>query len=724
MKFNNFTDNDVEVIGENQSLDFSIDTESLGILFKGFSDNLYSNKIGSIVREIASNCFDAHEEIKSTEAVDIRLKEASPFESGHIIFEDYGPGLSPHRIKSIYSRYFASTKRDTDDQIGGFGIGAKSPLAYTSSFNVVTRVDGVEYDYVIHRGSNVPVLHLVTKSSTNKRNGTQVIIPIESSSDCELFKDALKEQLKYFDNIDYSIQDKDFSDDYQIYRGTHWIHRTKRTQEEVEICIGKVAYPLDFYQIFGSTYSAQRWGNFALYFNVGELSVTMNRETIDYNKKTIERIKKKIVDAKEELLALGKKRKITDDLNTYVQLRGDQRSVNIDDNVLLSSSSYFLDDSGDPVYTPFQTPKIQIPADIYKFLEIHKVIGFADRSTSRDIARHPLSSIIFRGNKERGYSGRNLDKVKFIFRLRGALSAKKTAYILQTYGPFIVVRGCKDVDKAYWNSISTDVNLQETYKKHVVGYLLKRSKSYDSVEIPEAWLEANKATINRKTRSKDLLPYKKLVVGYNQNNYDPSFSMESNSVDTLLKASTRYVYGSNSDDLKLKAAYCLLAEVDTRNGRAVLSNFTFIKISKAAYKYFEDSRKCICIDDFVQTHYSLLQRIHAINLAQYSSCNAANIRCAKEAYPLGVLKLISLRNSLGSSAVRAFRDLFEYTYDADTHFVKVGDSYRSVQSLINEFDEFKLTYPLLDQIDPATHVELVKDYLNLKPFNFKFNYYA
>jgi len=54
-------DNEIEVSEQlDESLDFSIDQESLGVLFKGFSDTLYSNKIGSIVREIASNCFDSH----------------------------------------------------------------------------------------------------------------------------------------------------------------------------------------------------------------------------------------------------------------------------------------------------------------------------------------------------------------------------------------------------------------------------------------------------------------------------------------------------------------------------------------------------------------------------------------------------------------------------------------------------------------------------------------
>ena len=246
MKLNQFSQNEVEVLGDSVDTEFSIDTESLGVLFKGFSDALYSDKFGSIVREITSNCFDAHEEIG--QKLDVQVRMVTPgFDEGKIIFEDFGPGLSPDRIKNIYSKYFASTKRNTNDQIGGFGIGAKSPLAYADSFNVVTRVDGVEYDYIIHKGEQVPIITLIGTKPTDSINGTQVIIPIANNADYSSFVNAVKDQLRYFDNISYKIPNEDISNEYKIFRGKHWIHTTNGTSNgDLQICIGKVGYPLDF----------------------------------------------------------------------------------------------------------------------------------------------------------------------------------------------------------------------------------------------------------------------------------------------------------------------------------------------------------------------------------------------------------------------------------------------------------------------------------------------
>ena len=147
------SNSDIQSVGTvNKSIDFGIDKKNIGILFRGFSDTLYSNKIGSIVREVTSNCFDSHREAGIKDDVVITMVPADPLtgKNGKISFQDVGVGLSPERIKDIYSKYFSSTKRDTNDEIGGFGIGAKSPLAYTDVFEVNTIHGGILYSYVVH----------------------------------------------------------------------------------------------------------------------------------------------------------------------------------------------------------------------------------------------------------------------------------------------------------------------------------------------------------------------------------------------------------------------------------------------------------------------------------------------------------------------------------------------------------------------------------------------
>jgi len=107
-----------------------LDASSLPFLFKMVSESLYSNPIGSLIRELTSNCFDSHTEAKVDDAV--LIKKDSDEEGDYISFNDFGVGLSPERIDNIYMNWFSSTKRETDDLIGGFGLGSKSPLSYTN----------------------------------------------------------------------------------------------------------------------------------------------------------------------------------------------------------------------------------------------------------------------------------------------------------------------------------------------------------------------------------------------------------------------------------------------------------------------------------------------------------------------------------------------------------------------------------------------------------------
>jgi hypothetical protein len=299
MKLGDFKDVDVESTEELSSIDFSMDMESMGILFKGFSDNLYSNKIGSIVREIASNCFDANAESGYTGAVKIRIMDPVGGRSGEIQFEDNGPGLSPDRVQNVYAKYFASTKRNSNNEIGGFGIGAKSPFAYTDTFQVITWVDGTEYHYLMHRGVSAPQIKLVYQADTDLPNGTRVCIPIKSSTDADKFRKEIRDQLRYFDNIDY--ENCGVNNDYQIIRFGPMIFRSGDVASEISLCIGKVRYPLDKYQLRSEFLTATST-NFSLYFDIGELSVTMNREQIDYNDETIAKIEERYAEARKFLM--------------------------------------------------------------------------------------------------------------------------------------------------------------------------------------------------------------------------------------------------------------------------------------------------------------------------------------------------------------------------------------------------------------------------------------
>lgn len=121
MKLDIISKNDVQTFGDKKSLKFGIDVENMGLVYKSFLN--YSDPIGSVVREYTSNCFDSHKEAGVDVPVKVKLSKGSYLNGNpdYIEFTDYGVGLSPERVETIFCKFFTSTKRETDEQIGGFG---------------------------------------------------------------------------------------------------------------------------------------------------------------------------------------------------------------------------------------------------------------------------------------------------------------------------------------------------------------------------------------------------------------------------------------------------------------------------------------------------------------------------------------------------------------------------------------------------------------------------
>lgn len=108
----------VEVIGDIKEFKIGIDPKNLEFITTLLSSNLYSNPEQSFIREIVSNAWDSHVEAGTTDTpVIIEFN----YDQSSITIRDYGTGLSPERFKEIYNNIGSSTKRDSNDFIGGFG---------------------------------------------------------------------------------------------------------------------------------------------------------------------------------------------------------------------------------------------------------------------------------------------------------------------------------------------------------------------------------------------------------------------------------------------------------------------------------------------------------------------------------------------------------------------------------------------------------------------------
>lgn len=116
-----------------------IDPEALGIVMDILS-KMYTNGPRAVLREYSCNGVDSHVEAGQVRPIEVDLPtELQP----SLTIRDFGTGLTEEQIISVFGTYGRSTKRDTNGQVGKFGIGSKSAFVLTNSFIVTGFKDGV-----------------------------------------------------------------------------------------------------------------------------------------------------------------------------------------------------------------------------------------------------------------------------------------------------------------------------------------------------------------------------------------------------------------------------------------------------------------------------------------------------------------------------------------------------------------------------------------------------
>lgn len=146
MKIQTVINQPIESQGISGQGNFSIKTS--GHAFRLLSSGLYTNKVQAVIRELSCNAADAHV-LNGNQAKPFDIKLPNPLD-GQFYVRDYGPGLSEQDVMSLYTTYFESTKQNSNDFTGGFGVGSKSPFAYTDMFTVVSVHEGMKGTYTAY----------------------------------------------------------------------------------------------------------------------------------------------------------------------------------------------------------------------------------------------------------------------------------------------------------------------------------------------------------------------------------------------------------------------------------------------------------------------------------------------------------------------------------------------------------------------------------------------
>ena len=162
---------------------------------------LYNNPRQTLTQEYISNARDANRESGSTRPIEIK---APTLLDSTMVIRDFGLGISPDRMEKVFKSYGTSTKRDTNNQVGGFGIGSKSAFSYTDSFAITTFIDGIKRDYLAHKTAKAGGLTLLSEAPTSEANGTAISIAVKVS-DLEIFRKAIGRTTFFWSKQEYPI---------------------------------------------------------------------------------------------------------------------------------------------------------------------------------------------------------------------------------------------------------------------------------------------------------------------------------------------------------------------------------------------------------------------------------------------------------------------------------------------------------------------------------------
>jgi hypothetical protein len=281
--------------GETQeTVKMSLDLDSAQVLMQMLSKNLYSDSIGSTIRECASNALDSHRRAGSDRPIIVSFKRNKQADTYEFAVEDFGIGLDNDDVVNIISKYGKSTKRDSNTELGMMGLGFKAPLAYSSSFYFVARKNGMERKYMMYEGEDTNSIDLLYETPTSEPNGVKVIVPV-NYGDRYHFTNKIKEQLAYFENVYFDIESMgswSIDNNFTIHRAEHFQYSSLAQNSDMHLCLDNVSYPIDWDKL-----GIDRIGiKLALRFSLSDgLFPTPNREAIRYTKEAKETILKKLV---------------------------------------------------------------------------------------------------------------------------------------------------------------------------------------------------------------------------------------------------------------------------------------------------------------------------------------------------------------------------------------------------------------------------------------------
>lgn len=278
-------------------------------MFKLLLNNLYSQPVAAILRELSCNAIDAHVSVGNLNPFHMQLPTLL---NSNFVIRDFGPGLDEEEINLYLNTLFSSSKTQSNDFIGSFGLGSKVAFSLVSSFNIESYKNGIKYTCLWYeKDCGTPTLIVTDRSPTEEPNGLKFIVPLSDPNNTNKYPEAFlktaKETLfnlpikpKYFYDINHleSEYEVEYSfvlfEQYPEYNVSLFASSSHNDKRYLHVNIGGIVYKSSVL-LSAETYQyILGYPNKILVVDVpiGELTLPMNREEIENTSQNLSNIAK------------------------------------------------------------------------------------------------------------------------------------------------------------------------------------------------------------------------------------------------------------------------------------------------------------------------------------------------------------------------------------------------------------------------------------------------
>lgn len=333
--------------------------------FEILSDRIYPNKIKAVIRELSTNAVDATIDARKVSKLHFHFQNSNndfqaladeirdnatyvekEFETWRNYVDynmsmweervpqvhlpnrlepwfsvrDYGTGLSHEFITKLYTSYFWSDKKTSNDYTGCLGLGSKSPFAYTDHFTVTSFWNGEKRTYNAHLKNGFPAISIFTDdegneivTETDEPNGLEVKFGVKTTDFDTFYREVRNLYIhfkmplqivgnasvrEYLDKISKAKEEGK----YYVVEGkkdVRWgiINQGNVVESGSHAIMGNISYPINVNTFSGKGIDNVLRSNIDIHFPVGSLQITPSREQLSYKESTV----KAIVDAAEAI---------------------------------------------------------------------------------------------------------------------------------------------------------------------------------------------------------------------------------------------------------------------------------------------------------------------------------------------------------------------------------------------------------------------------------------